>query len=37
MSDIYYTDVIEAVEDINNYCRTGGFHPVRLGDKYKGK
>ncbi|OXV06844.1 hypothetical protein Egran_05389 [Elaphomyces granulatus] len=36
MSDIYYTNVIEAVEDIDNY-RTGGFHSVRFGDKYKGK
>jgi len=33
---IYYTDVIEDVEDIDKY-RTGGLHPVRLGDRYKGK
>ena len=33
---MYYTDVIEAVENIDNY-RTGGLHPVRLGDTYEGK
>jgi serine/threonine-protein kinase SRPK3 len=33
---IYYTNVIEEVEDIDQY-RPGGLHPVRLGDTYKGK
>ena len=32
----YITNVIENVEDIDKY-RTGGLHPVRLGDTYEGK
>jgi serine/threonine-protein kinase SRPK3 len=36
MDRIYYTDEIEDTEDLDRY-RTGGYHPVRLGDTYKGK
>jgi serine/threonine-protein kinase SRPK3 len=33
---IYITNVIDEIEDIDEY-RTGGLHPVRLGDTYEGK
>ncbi|OXV09092.1 hypothetical protein Egran_03145, partial [Elaphomyces granulatus] len=36
VDSIYYTDEIEDTEYLDRY-RTGGYHPVRLGDTYKGK
>ena len=36
MDRIYYNDEVEETENLNGYG-TGGYHPVRLGDTYKGK